>query len=148
MPDSNEMKSIGIFSGGLGFLLIVIVGFICLAMYGCPQYNVWQQGLSGQAKLREAEYSRQILVEEAKAEKEAATLKKDAEIIRSHGLAEAIAIVGESLKGNEQYLRYLWVQGLHDGSSELIYVPTEAGLPILEAGRLGKRKSQKQVDQD
>lgn len=29
-----------------------------------------------------------------------------------------------------------WVKGLTDGSSEVIYVPTEANLPILEAGRI------------
>ena len=44
-------------------------------------------------------------------------------------------ITDDSLKGNDAYLRYLWVQGLQDGSSEVIYIPTEAGLPILEATR-------------
>lgn len=34
-----------------------------------------------------------------------------------------------------EYIQYLWVQGLHDGSSEVIYVPTEANLPVLEATR-------------
>jgi hypothetical protein len=29
----------------------------------------------------------------------------------------------------------LWIQGLQDGSSETIYIPTEANLPILEATR-------------
>ena len=42
---------------------------------------------------------------------------------------------GESLKNNESYLRYLWIQGLQDGTSEVIYIPTEANLPILEAAR-------------
>ncbi|UCF13227.1 MAG: hypothetical protein JSW06_02940 [Thermoplasmatales archaeon] len=47
----------------------------------------------------------------------------------------------ESLKQNEAYLRYLWIQGLHDGSSEVIYIPTEANLPILESVRkLRQRK--------
>jgi len=32
---------------------------------------------------------------------------------------------------------YKWVQGLNDESSQVIYVPTEANLPmLLEAGRI------------
>jgi hypothetical protein len=54
---------------------------------------------------------------------------------RAIGVAEANEIIGESLRENEAYLRYLWINGLHDGSSEVIYIPTEANLPILEAVR-------------
>lgn len=36
----------------------------------------------------------------------------------------------------EAYLRYLWVQELSDNRNSVIYVPTETGLPILEASRL------------
>lgn len=35
---------------------------------------------------------------------------------------------------NEGYLRYLWIDKLGAGN-QVIYVPTEAGLPILEAGK-------------
>ena len=58
-----------------------------------------------------------------------------AEVERAKGVAEANEIIGESLKENEAYLRYLWIIGLQDGSSEVIYIPTEANLPILEATR-------------
>ncbi len=61
-----------------------------------------------------------------------------AEVERAKGVAEANKIIGSSLKGNESYLRYLWIQGLQDGSSEVIYIATEAGLPILEASRFNK----------
>ena len=54
---------------------------------------------------------------------------------RAKGVAEANRIIGESLKGNESYLRYLWIQNLESGSNSVVYVPTEAGLPILEAGK-------------
>lgn len=96
-----------------------------------PRWNVYRQELRGKAALREAEYTRQIAVLDAQAEVE-----------RARGVAEANRIIGDSLKDNEGYLRYLWVQGLHDGSSEVIYVPTESNLPILEAGKrkTGQRK--------
>ena len=75
-------------------------------------------------------------IEDARARAEPAKLLSQAEVERAKGVAEANRIIGESLQGNEAYLRYLWVQGLQDGSSEIIYLPTEANLPILEAARL------------
>ena len=115
--------------------IIVIVLFLGVLLYGFPKYNVWRKELKGKADLKEAEWSRQIAVEEAKARKESAVLDAEAEIERAKGVAEANKIIGDSLKGNDAYLRYLWIQGLHDGNSETIYVPTEANLPILEATR-------------
>lgn len=126
------------FWGGIALGILV---FIATIMFGWPKYNVWQQSLSGLAKLKEAEYSRQIAIQEANAKKEAASLLAVAEVERAKGVAEANKIIGESLKSNEAYLRYLWIMGLQDGSSEVIYVPTEAQLPILEASRFGERKS-------
>jgi hypothetical protein len=112
-----------------------IAVFAGLAMWGCPHYNVYSQTLSGQAKLREAQSSRQIAVEEAKAKKESAALLAEAEIERAKGVAKANQIIGDSLKDNDEYLKYLWILGLQDGSSETIYIPTEANLPITEATR-------------
>ena len=127
------MKQMGI------LITIICIGFtiflIGLGMWGCPQYNVWQKELSGKALLKEAEWSRQIKIKEAEALKQSASQLAEAEVIRAGGVAKANAIIGNSLKENEAYLRYLWIQGLHDGSSEIIYVPTEANLPILEATR-------------
>jgi len=121
----------------LGILgsIIVVVLILGVILYGFPKYNVWRKELSGKADLKESEWSRQIAVEEAKARKESAVLDAQAEIERAKGVAEANKIIGDSLKGNDAYLRYLWIQGLHDGNTETIYVPTEANLPILEAAR-------------
>lgn len=126
----------------IGHLITVSI-FGCLAltllgMWGCPRYNVWQQGLEGEAELARASQNRQIAIQEANAKKDSARLLADAEVERAKGVAQANQIIGESLKGNESYLRYLWIQSLHEGKSEVIYVPTEANLPILEAQRLKK----------
>ena len=114
------------------FFLLSIVLF---GMWGFPKYNVWQKELAGQAELKRADWNRQIVIREAQAKKESAKALADAEIERARGVAEANKIIGESLKGNESYLRYLWIQGLQDKDNNTIYVPTEAGLPILEAGK-------------
>lgn len=122
--------------GGVGILgMAMLFSVFALPMWGCPKYRVYQQGMEGEAELRRAEQNRQIAVNEAEAKRDAAKMLAEAEVERAKGVAEANKIIGESLKDNESYLRYLWVQGLQDGSSEVIYVPTEAGLPILEAGK-------------
>jgi regulator of protease activity HflC (stomatin/prohibitin superfamily) len=106
-------------------------------MVGLPLYSVWQQEKSGQARLAEAESSRRIAVREAEAKRDAAKALSQAEVERARGVAEANKIIGDSLQGNESYLRYLWIQNLSGGEGrEVVYVPTETGLPILEASRL------------
>ena len=109
----------------------VVVGgliFIC-----GPQYNVWQQSLAGKAELNKAEYTRQVAVLEAQAKKDSAQQLADAEVIRAQGVAKANQIIGNSLKDNREYLQYLYITGLEEGSNKgnvTIYVPTEGGMPV------------------
>lgn len=117
-------------------VLLTIVFVAAILMAGLPKYKVWSKELKGKAALREAQWDRQIQIEEAQANLEAEKLNAQAEIERAKGVAESNQIIGEGLKDNEEYIRYLWVKGLTDGSSEVIYVPTEGNLPILEATRL------------
>lgn len=115
-------------------MLIIIIGVG--AMWGCPNYNVWQQSLEGQAELARAQQSRQIAISEAQAKEESAKHLANAEVTRAEGVAKANAIIGQSLKDNEAYLRWLYIEGLKENQhDQIIYIPTEAGLPILEAGR-------------
>jgi len=118
-------------------ILFFLAGLTFLVMAGCPPYSVWQQGLAGKAALKRAEQDRQIAIQEAQAKKESASLLADAEIARARGVAQANMIIGDSLKGNEDYLRYLWIVDVAGGDKNktVVYVPTEANLPILEAGK-------------
>jgi len=115
------------FIAGVIVILIILTG----VLWGIPQYNVYALELSGKAQLKEAEWNRQIAVQEAMALKESAKLKAEAEVLRAGGIAEANEIIAGSL--TEEYIRYKFVEGLNDGNTEVIYVPTEANLPILEA---------------
>lgn len=124
---------------GIGVVVGLAILLIIFLMWAMPSYNVWRQSKAGEASLARAEQDRQITIQEAKAKSESAKMLATAEVERAKGVAEANRIIGESLQGNDMYLRYLWVQGLNDGSSEVIYVPTEANLPILEAQRLGEK---------
>lgn len=122
------------FKGTMFLSLIFIVLMSCL-FYVWPKYRVWQREMAGKAELAQAEWNRRIKIQEAEATMESAKHLADAEIERARGVAEANKIIGQSLKGNESYLKYLWIQGLQDKDNNTIYVPTEAGLPILEAGK-------------
>ena len=117
---------------GLALALVLIVG----GMWGCPKYEVWQQGLKGQAELARAEQNRQIAIQVSRAKAEAARYEAEADTIRAQGIAQSNHILGKSLTGDvgDRYLRYLWIEAIKT-QEHVVYVPTEAGLPILEAGK-------------
>lgn len=98
-----------------------------------PPYRVWAEGKKGEAEYMRAEQNRRIRVEEAKANLEAEKLNAQAEVERAKGAAEAIKIENGSL--TPTYIQYLWVRQQNANSNnKIIYIPTEAGLPVLEAG--------------
>lgn len=108
----------------------VILGF----MFGYPKYKVWKAEQNGKAQFAEAEQNRRIKIEEAKANLEAEKLNAQAEIERAKGAAEAIRIENGSI--TPEYIQYLWVRQQGSLSDKtVIYIPTEANLPILEANR-------------
>ena len=123
----------------VSFFTFLITGILTvIGLFGVPKYNVWQSEMSGKARLAEAEQSRQIMITEARAKKESAIYEAQAEIERAKGMAEANKIVGDSLDGHANYLMYLYIQNMQKTSNQIIYIPTEGGMPILEAKRLDK----------
>ena len=110
-------------------VIFAIVCFIGVVMLAWPQYNVYAQRLSGEAALAHAHAARQVLVQQAQAEKDSATLR-----------AEAIAIVGKAAHDFPEYRNQEFIgafaEAMHSGKiNQIIYVPTEANIPILEAGK-------------
>ena len=79
-------------------------------------------------KLRAEQESLQKEFELTKAKKDA-----EIEVARAMGIAKSNEIISGSI--TENYLRYRWIEGLQSNKETVIYVPTEANLPILEAGR-------------
>lgn len=112
----------------LGSLIIITAASMLLI----PTYNVWKSTKLGQAEFMRAEQNRRIKVEEAKANLEAEKLNAQAEVERAKGAAEAIKIENGSI--TPTYIQYLWVRQQNANvNNKIIYIPTEAGLPILEA---------------
>ena len=93
-------------------LVVVMIGAVVWSFaFGVPMYMVWQQQKAGEAEVKRAE-----------------------------GTAKANQIIGQSLKGNEAYIHWLWVDTLKDSKDQIIYIPTEAGVPITESFRLKESK--------
>jgi len=82
-----------------------------------------------EAKLKSEQESLQKEFELVKAKKDA-----EIEVARAEGVAKSNQIIAGSI--SENYLRYRWIEGLQRAQLQVIYVPTEANLPLLEAGRL------------
>lgn len=116
----------------ISIITLIALAICSLAFY--PRYRVWSQEMEGRAEFAKAEQNRRIRIEEAKANLEAEKLNAEAEIERAKGAAEAIKIENGSL--SEKYIQYLWVRQQNQlNDKTIIYIPTEANLPILEAGK-------------
>lgn len=114
----------------IGLLGAIIVGGLA---FGLPQYGVYTKTLNGKAQLQEAEFTRQVAVLEAKAKLDSAKELALAEIERAKGVAQANQIIGDSLKGNNDYLSYLWITGLEEGNkngNKTVYmIPSQGNIP-------------------
>lgn len=148
VPNYNTNTSSGPSAAGITFIslfiLLLLISLVTFGMWGCPRYDVYSREMTGKAELAQATSNRQIKVNEAMASEEAAKHLAQAEVERAKGVAQANKIIGDSLKGNEDYLRYLWIHNLAEAEkqgAEVIYIPTEANLPILEAARKGAKQS-------
>ena len=110
--------------------IIVTITIVVSSAVGFRYYKVWSQEMVGKAKLAEASQTRQIQIEQARGELEASKLR-----------AEAIQIMGEAAQKYPEYRAQEFMsafgEALREGNiSQIIYVPTEANMPIMEANRL------------
>lgn len=134
MPQQIEIPKKAVLAATL-LMVFLAFGGVGGCMFGYPYYNVYHQHMEGRAMLAKAEYSKQVLVQEALARKESAKSLAEAEVTRAEGVAKANKIIGESLRGNREYLQYLWIHNLEEGNHDTVYVATEAGLPIFDMDR-------------
>lgn len=128
--------------------LFLLMALVLTSLTSCWDFNREQEYKDaenrGKSTLIEAESSKKAMIEQTKAENESATLQAEArvkiakaeaqaEIERAYGIAKANEIIGKSLKGNSDYLKYLQIDAIKNSTGDKVYIPTEAGLPILEA---------------
>ena len=119
--------------------IIAVIAVVAIVLVGLPSYNVYSKQMQGRAAYEEAVQNRRIRVLEAQAALDSAKLTAQAEIERAKGTNEANRIMAQSLGGPENYLRWSYINMLQEtagkGDRQVIYIPTEAGMPVLEAGK-------------
>ena len=130
------MKEFGIGAMVLALALAIVVATVGFTVVGwqkvrlyVAEYTVKTERLVGEAEFVRAEQNRRILVEQARAEDDAAVLR-----------ASAIKTVGQAAKDFPEY-RYQEFLGAFgealqsDNIDKIIFVPTESNIPVTEAGR-------------
>lgn len=135
--DTNPVKPTNILSWVAIVLLCLalVIAFFFGAVAIQKKFSIWSKEQKGRATLAEATFSRQVKIEEAKANLEAEKLNAQSELVRAEGAAKSIQAEAGQL--TENYIRYLWVRQQNNlNDKTVIYLPTEAGLPVLEANRL------------
>jgi hypothetical protein len=129
MFDKEELKGIAMIAGVVIIVVILLVGALFGFLVIGKHYRVWSMEMEGKGILLQANYERQAIVAQAQAERDSATLR-----------AEAIGIVGQAAKDFPEYRNQEFIgafaKAVENGNiSQIIYVPTEANIPIMEAGK-------------
>jgi hypothetical protein len=118
-----------------GIVILVLI-FIVWSLFGLPIWRVWAQRKQGEADLQQAHKEQQIQVSKAQGRLDAAAINKQAAIIEAEAVAAQIERIGATLTEHDLYLKWQWIKMMEERpESSVIYVPTEANLPILEAGK-------------
>lgn len=136
--------NLGLTIVGVVAVIFLLLGGVGGCMFGMPQYKIYKQTLQGEANLKQAEWERQIQIEDAKAKQISAKMLGEAELtkasykaksdsIRAIGTSNANKIIAKSL--TPEYIRWLFVDQLDQTENQIIYIPTEGNIPIMEAGR-------------
>lgn len=125
--------TVWIWIGGIALFVALIVWILV----GYPRWRVWDKQKAGEADLQQAHKEQQIQVSKAQGRLDAATLNKQAAIVEAEAVSGQIEKIGSQLTKHDLYLKWQWIKMMEERpDSSVIYVPTEANLPILEAGRL------------
>jgi regulator of protease activity HflC (stomatin/prohibitin superfamily) len=120
----------------LNLIIGVVVVIVLWALVGYPKWRVWASQKQGEADLQQAHKEQQIQVSKAQGRLDAAKLNKEAAIIEAEAVSAQIEKIGQQLTEHDLYLKWQWIKMMEERpESSVIYVPTEANLPILEATR-------------
>ena len=117
----------------------VLVGVLLFG--GCqaagPQVRLYKANTEKKALIGEAKARADAAKYEAERAVEVAKANAEAERQRAQGVADAQRTISETI--TPEYVQWLYVDQMdrmaETGKATIIYVPTEGGLPILEAGR-------------
>lgn len=120
------------------WVVAIVLVLIVWSLFGLPVWRVWAQSKQGEADLQQAHKEQQIQVSKAQGRLDAASINKQAAIIEAEAVSAQIERIGKTLTEHDLYLRWQWIKMMEERpNNSVIYVPTEANMPILEAGKRG-----------
>lgn len=114
----------------------VVIGIFLLIMLNSiisPRLNLYRANTEKQAVIAEQKAQSEAAEFAARSAVTQAEAKAEAMIIEARALAESQAIIAETL--TPEYVQYLYVKAIENNPNQVIYIPTETGMPILESGR-------------
>ncbi len=123
----NDKENFKFFGVMLLFMGALCIG-VAIVSFAIKMFNIYTADLSGKSDLKSAAWESRVKLEKAR------------------GIAEANKIINDSMKNNESYLRYLWIESLQHTRNKVIYVPTESGFPVTKNGQLIKEKDERRKD--
>lgn len=129
----DQRRSVRMVVGGICAVLLVLVLSIFAYRFITPKLNLYASNTEKQAVIKEQEAISEAEVFAAEKRVIAAEAEAEARRIEAEGIADAQRIISETL--TPEYLTWRFYEVLSDSEGDVIYVPTEAGLPILEATR-------------
>jgi len=128
--------------GMLAILIVatLFIGLFFSTMWGWAHFRLWRAEYAGKAFEIEKEYKGKGILAEAEYSKQARVEQASAELESAQMTADAIEIVGKAAQQYPEYRQQEFFLALGEALSEgtisqVIYLPTEAGLPITEAGK-------------
>lgn len=114
-------------------VVVIVIGIIFLFKGVGPKLALYKANTENQAVIKEQEAHSKAAEYAARSAITQAHAKAEAMVIEAHGLAESQEIIATTL--TPEYLHYLYIEAIRDNPNQVIYIPTEAGFPIVEAGR-------------
>ena len=138
MSDSvkNKLAGMGVIIAGI--IMIVIILFT--VGWGWAHFRLWRAEYSGRALEIEKEYKGKAILAEAEHARKSRVMAAQAEKDAAELTAQAIAIVGQAAKDFPEYRQQEFFLALGEALQagnidQILYIPTEANMPITEAGK-------------
>lgn len=116
--------------------LLTVALLIGGAMWGLPKYKLYRADIEKRTLISEARAKADAAEYTAEAEVTKANYEAERDRIRAQGVADANATINQTL--TPEFITWHYVDQLADLGDQIIYVPTEGGIPILESGRVGQ----------
>ena len=125
---------------GIRAVVVLVTALFAWGLWLGPIWRVWAAHKNGMADLAQAKNEQQIQTAQAQGRLDAAEINKKAAVIEAEAVSAQISVIGAQLTQHDLYLKWQWIKMMEERpNTSVIYVPTEAGLPILEAGRTPRR---------